>query len=71
MLCLPYYSCVFSSTKLVIRAERDLPRTERGKEGREGGGQGGEMIQTMHDHVNNEFFKKKTKRLVCMYGLIC
>jgi hypothetical protein len=29
-LCLPYYSCVFSSTKLVIRAEEDLPGTEGG-----------------------------------------
>jgi hypothetical protein len=25
MLCLPYYAYVFSSTKLVIRAEGDLP----------------------------------------------
>jgi hypothetical protein len=25
MLCLPYYACVVSSTKLVIRAEHDLP----------------------------------------------
>jgi hypothetical protein len=23
-LCLPYYACVFSSTKLVIRAEQEL-----------------------------------------------
>jgi hypothetical protein len=29
MLCLPYYAYVFSSTKLVIRAEQDLPGTER------------------------------------------
>jgi hypothetical protein len=34
MLCLPYYAYVFSSTKLVIRAEQDLSGTERG----EGGG---------------------------------
>jgi hypothetical protein len=27
-LCLPYYFCVFSSTKLVIKAEQDLPGTE-------------------------------------------
>jgi hypothetical protein len=35
MLCLPYYAYVFSSTKLVIRAEQDLPGTEewRGGEG--------------------------------------
>jgi hypothetical protein len=41
MLCLLYYACVFSSTKLVIRAEQDLPGTE-GSRGREvgGGGQG-------------------------------
>jgi hypothetical protein len=31
MLCLPYYACVFSSTKLVIRAEQDWPGTEWGK----------------------------------------
>jgi hypothetical protein len=28
MLCLPYYAYVFSSTKLVIRAEYDMPRSE-------------------------------------------
>jgi hypothetical protein len=28
MLCLPYYACVFSSTKSVIKAEQDLPGTE-------------------------------------------
>jgi hypothetical protein len=28
MLCLPYYDYVFSSTKLVIRAEWDLPGSE-------------------------------------------
>jgi hypothetical protein len=53
MLCLPYYACVFSSTKLVIRAEQDLPCTEWGREGKgRGGGQGGEMTQTMYAHVN-------------------
>jgi hypothetical protein len=31
MLCLPYYAYVFSSTKLVIRAEQDLPGSEGGK----------------------------------------
>jgi hypothetical protein len=36
MLCLPYYACVFSLTKLVIRAEQDLPGTERGREERLG-----------------------------------
>jgi hypothetical protein len=30
MLYLPYYAYVFSSKKLVIRAEQDLPGTERG-----------------------------------------
>jgi hypothetical protein len=33
MLCLPYYACLFSSTKLVIKAEQDLPGTEGGKRG--------------------------------------
>jgi hypothetical protein len=28
MLHLPYYAYIFSSTKLVIRAEQDLPGTE-------------------------------------------
>jgi hypothetical protein len=52
MLCLPYYAYVFSSTKSVIRAERDLPGTEGG-EGKDGEwGQGGEMTQTMYAHVN-------------------
>jgi hypothetical protein len=36
MLCLLYYAYVFSSTKLVIRAEEVLPGTEGG------GGQVGE-----------------------------
>jgi hypothetical protein len=31
MLCLPYYACVFSSTKLVIKAEQGLHGTERGR----------------------------------------
>jgi hypothetical protein len=53
MLCLPYYAYVFSSTKLVIKAEQDLPGTERGRvEEKGGGGQGGEMTQTMYAHVN-------------------
>jgi hypothetical protein len=51
MLCLPYYAYVFSSTKSVTRAERDLPETEEGRrEGRGRGGQGGEMTQTMYAH---------------------
>jgi hypothetical protein len=33
MLCLPYYAYVISSTKLVIRAEQDLPGTEVGRRG--------------------------------------
>jgi hypothetical protein len=53
MLSLPYYACVFSSTKLVIRAEQDQPGTEVGREGDGGGeGQDGEMTQTMYAHVN-------------------
>jgi hypothetical protein len=50
MLCLSYYAYVLSSTKSVIRAERDLPETEGGKSG--GGGQNEEMTQTMYAHVN-------------------
>jgi hypothetical protein len=33
-LCLPYYAGMFSSTKLVIMAEKDLPGTEGGRGGR-------------------------------------
>jgi hypothetical protein len=53
MLCLPYYAYVFSSTKLEIRTEQVLPRSER-KSGGEGGrrGQGGEITQIMYVHVN-------------------
>jgi hypothetical protein len=59
MLYLSYYAYVFSSTKSVTRAEQDLPETE-GRDGEEdeggrkygGGGQGGEMTQTMYAHVN-------------------
>jgi hypothetical protein len=36
MLCLPYYACVFSSTKLVIKAEQDQPATKVGERGGEG-----------------------------------
>jgi hypothetical protein len=32
-LCLPYYAYDFSSTKLVVRAEQDLPGSERGRGG--------------------------------------
>jgi hypothetical protein len=38
MLCLPYYACLFSSTKLVIKAEHDLPGTEMGRGERMGQG---------------------------------
>jgi hypothetical protein len=44
MLYLPYYPCVFSSTKLVVRADQDLLGTKEGREG--------EMTQTMYAHVN-------------------
>jgi hypothetical protein len=40
MLCLPYYACVFSSTKLEIRAEQVLPGEGRGGKGW-GRGEGG------------------------------
>jgi hypothetical protein len=33
MLCLLYYAYVFFSTKLEIRAEQDLPGTQRGRGG--------------------------------------
>jgi hypothetical protein len=51
MLCLPYYAYVFSSTKLVIRAEQDLPESEgrRGERGGEGS-RGGQMTQTIYAH---------------------
>jgi hypothetical protein len=52
MHCLSYYAYVLSSTKSVIRAERDLPETEAGRGGRVREGQGGEMIQAMYAHVN-------------------
>jgi hypothetical protein len=51
MLCLPCYAYVFSSTKLVIRAEQDLPGTGCGGNGGKGG-QDGEMTQTMYAHFN-------------------
>jgi hypothetical protein len=31
ILCLPYYACVFSSTKLEIRAEQVLPGSKGGE----------------------------------------
>jgi hypothetical protein len=37
MLCLSYYACVFSSTKLEIRAEQVLPGSKGGREKRVGG----------------------------------
>jgi hypothetical protein len=50
MLCLSYYAFVFSSTKLVIRAEQVL----LGSKGwwREKVEQGEEKTQTMYTHVN-------------------
>jgi hypothetical protein len=60
MLCLSYYAYVFSSTKLVIRAEQVL----LGSKGwwREKVEQGEEMTQTMYTHVNIQiiFFKKRS-----------
>jgi hypothetical protein len=41
MVCRPYYACVFSSTKLVIRAEQDLPGTEAGEVEKRRWGAGG------------------------------
>jgi hypothetical protein len=42
MLCLPYYAYVFSSTKLVIKAEQDLLGTQGGRGERVGEGSWGE-----------------------------
>jgi hypothetical protein len=48
-LCLPYYAYVFSSTKLEMRGEQDLPGNKGSGEGEgRGGGQGGEMTQTVN-----------------------
>jgi hypothetical protein len=53
MFCLSYYAYVFSSTKLEIRAEQVLPCSERGWGEKVGvGGQGLEMTQILHAHVN-------------------
>jgi hypothetical protein len=52
MLCVPYHAYVFSKTKSEITAEQDLPGTEWVGED-EGGGQDGEMTQTMYAHVTN------------------
>jgi hypothetical protein len=53
MLCLSYYSYVFSSTKLELRSEQVLPGSEGWSgEGSGSWGQGGEMTQTMYAHVN-------------------
>jgi hypothetical protein len=38
MFCFSYYAYVFSSTKLVIRAEQYLAETEEGRRGRMGEG---------------------------------
>jgi hypothetical protein len=43
MLCLSYYTYVFSSTKSVIRAEQDLLETEGGLRGK--GGVGGVRVE--------------------------
>jgi hypothetical protein len=61
MLCLPYYAYVFSSTKLEIRADQVLPRSqeELGGEGR-GEGQGGEMNQTMNAQEKHHIFASLT-----------
>jgi hypothetical protein len=62
-LCVPYYAYVFSSTKLEIRAEKDLPGIDGGGgEKGEGGGQCGEMTQTMYAHVNNEIKEQQQKK---------
>jgi hypothetical protein len=52
MLCLPYYAYVFSSTKLVIRTEQDLPGTERGRGEVWGRGEGWRNDTKKYAHVN-------------------
>jgi hypothetical protein len=47
-LCLPYYSYVFSSTKLEIRAEQVVPGSEEGVGERVGEGDG------VRNDTNNE-----------------
>jgi hypothetical protein len=56
IVCLSYYLCVFSSTKLEKRAEQFLPGSER-EEGE--GKQEGEMAQTMYAHMNKSINNKK------------
>jgi hypothetical protein len=48
MLCLPFYAYAFSLTKSEIRVEQVLPES---KVGRGGGEHGGEMTQTVYEHV--------------------
>jgi hypothetical protein len=64
MLCLSYYAYVFSSTKSVTRAERNLPETEEGRVGKCGGGRhGGEMTQTMYAHNKKTLhFSKRLRK---------
>jgi hypothetical protein len=51
MLCLPYYACIFSSTKLVIKAEQDLTGTEgEGGRGWERGAGGGKWPKQCKTH---------------------
>jgi hypothetical protein len=56
MLCLPYYACVVSSTKLVIRAEHDLPGI---------GGEGGRGAWGRNDPNNVCTCEKMNKK----YGI--
>jgi hypothetical protein len=60
MLCLSYYAYVFSSTKLVIRAEQDLPGTERERGEKVGRGERGRNdpnnVSTCEQMSNKKFF---------------
>jgi hypothetical protein len=52
MLCLSCYAYVFSSSKLEIRAEQDLPGSKGGWWGEDASGvEGEEMTQTMYMHM--------------------
>jgi hypothetical protein len=52
MLYLSYYAYVFSSTKLETRAEQFLSVSEGVESRGRGGGQRGEMTQTVYAHMN-------------------
>jgi hypothetical protein len=68
-LCLPYYACVFSSTKLKISAEQVLPGSEGGLGAEGGGWWRGRNDPKMYAPVN-KLIKKRLqgtlKSLICI-----